>query len=81
MGSCFYDYELDNKKVCFHASNIIEVQIRKYNRPYKTVSTFKAKDFGRAVFFYNCYNVHSGYRKRLICHSLNKPVLARYLSR
>lgn len=76
----FYEYELDGKKIAFHAQSKIEVQLGKGKSSYKTKYSFAASDFGRAVMHYNMLNTHSGYKKRLVCFGLNKPILARSLS-
>lgn len=76
----FYDFELDGKRICFHSCSNIYVQTRKKNQSYKTIFSAKAKDFHKAVFHYNCLNVHSGFSKRLFCPTLNKKVLARCIT-
>lgn len=76
----FYYYNLDGKKIAFHRSSIIELQESKGKGKYKTILSFEASEFGRAVMHYQMKSAHNGYNKRLICKSLNKPVIARYLS-
>lgn len=76
----FYEYELNGKKVSFHRSSEIEVQIGKNSSAYKTKWRFPAEQFGRAVLYYSGLNIGNGYKKRLVCQSLNKPVLARQFS-
>jgi len=76
----FYEYELNNKKIVFHKDNEILVQTGKGKQSYKDTWTFKAENFAKAVFQFNCINIGNGYKKRIICHSLNKPLLARQFS-
>jgi hypothetical protein len=77
----FYKYELDGKKIAFHKDDIIFVQVGKGKGSYKNRYSFSAQDFGKAVFYYNGINIGKGYKKRLICHELNKPILARQFSK
>lgn len=76
----YYFYELDGKKIAFHKTSIIEIQESKNKGSYRTVATFEAAEFGRAIMIYNMKSAHNGWNKRLICKTLNKPVLARYRS-
>ncbi len=80
MNQTYFNYELDGRKICFHKDNVIKVEIGKGDRGYKTHSTFEAKDFGQAVWLYNGINIGNGYKKRMICDSLNKKLLARAFS-
>jgi hypothetical protein len=76
----FYEYEFNGKKVIFHHSSKILVEVGKGKRSYTASHSFNAKDFGKAVMNYNMINIGNGYKKRLICHSLNKSLLARQFS-
>lgn len=80
MDKQFYEHELDGKRIVFHHTSIIELQESKGKGSYKTVAQFNAAEFNRAVMHYNMKAAHNGYNKRLICRTLNKPVLARYKS-
>lgn len=77
----FYTYELDGKKIAFHKDALISIEMGYRNSSYEVMRTFTAMEFGRAIMVYNAYNIHSGYKKRLVCSSLNKPILARYISK
>lgn len=77
----YYYYELDGRKIALHDTSIIELQESKGKNRYKTVMQFNAAEFSRAIMNYNMKSAHNGYNKRLICRTLNKPVLARQLSR
>ena len=79
-GDTFSTFELDGKKIIFHCDSTILVEIGKEKGSYKTKYTFEPHEFKQAVFYYNCINLGNGYKKRLICHSLNKPLLARQFS-
>jgi hypothetical protein len=76
----FYEYELDGSKVAFHRDNIIMIQIGKGKGSYEDTHTYLAPDFPRAVMHYRCLNIGNGYKKRMVCWDLNKPILARYRS-
>jgi len=76
----FYEYELNGKKIIFYKDNVIKIQTGKGKSKYKNRYSFEAKDFGQAVMYYNMLNIHSGYKKRLICEDLNKPLLARLIT-
>jgi hypothetical protein len=77
----FYEFNLNGRKVVFHTDNIIELQESKGKGKYKTVAKYGPWEFEQAVMHYNMKAAHNGYNKRLICKKLNKPVLARQLSR
>jgi hypothetical protein len=76
----FWEYELDGKRICFHKSSRIEIQVGKSKSSYKTRHSFLASSFPQAVLIYNGINIGNGFKKRLICKTLNKPVLARSIS-
>jgi len=80
LDKAFYEYDLDGKKIKFHHSNIIKVELGKGKSSYKTKWSFEAKQFSNAVFYFNCLNIGNGYKKRLVCNELNKPLLARAFS-
>lgn len=71
--------ELDGKRIAYHSGTKFEIQLGKGKSAYKTVQSFEGNLY-QAALTYTGYNVHSGYKKRLIAHSMNKPVLARYIS-
>lgn len=75
-----YEYELDGKKVIFHSESKIEIQIGKGKSRYRSRHTFSPDKFGSAVMIYNGINIGNGFKKRLVCFTLNKPVLARRIS-
>ena len=79
-GQCFFTYTLDGSKIIFHQDSIIKVQIGRGRQAYDTSYSFAASEFPRALITYNAINICNGYKKRLICDTLNKPLLARYLS-
>ena len=78
-GDTFSTFTLDGKKIIFHCDALVEVQIGKGKSSYKTKYTFEPHNFPSAVFHYNGINIGNGYKKRLVCWSLNKPILARNL--
>jgi hypothetical protein len=75
-----HEFNLDGKMICFHKDNTILVEVGKGKGSYKTKYSFKAQDFAKAVMHYNGINIGNGYKKRLICNELNKPLLARQIS-
>lgn len=73
----FYEYELDGKKVSFHKDNIIEVHTGKISsHRYSKKWQFTPKEFSKAMIHYNGLNIGNGFKKRLICYQLQKPLLA-----
>lgn len=79
MSVCLKTATLDGKEIAYSSETEFLVQLGKGNQSYKTKHVVKG-DLGRAVFFYNGYNIGNGYKKRLFAPSMNKPVLARSLS-
>lgn len=76
----FYEYELNGKKIILHHTSIIDIQLGKNKSSYKTKHSFNAAEFSRAIMIYNGYNIGNGYKKRLICNTLNKRVIHRAVS-
>ena len=76
----FYEYTFNGKKISFHKTSTIQIQIGRGKGIYKIRHTFEAKDFGRAVMTYNGINIGNGFKKRLVSWGLNKPLLARSIS-
>lgn len=79
-GRTFYEYTLDGKKIAFHKDAQVVVQVGRGKSAYKTKYSFEAKEFALAMFYYNGTNIGRGYKKRLVCFNLNKPLLARAFS-
>lgn len=72
--------ELNGKKIAYHSESEFLVQLGKGSKgSYRTRYSFKG-NLGQAVLYFNGLNVGNGYKKRLVCWSLNKPVLARAVS-
>lgn len=69
--------ELDGKKVAYTNESVFEIQVGRHAKgAYRTRMT----SFGnlhQAVTFYRSINIGRGYKKRLVCWTLNKPILAR----
>lgn len=69
--------ELDGKKVAYTNESVFEIQVGRHAKgAYRTRMT----SFGnlhQAVTFYRSINIGLGYKKRLVCWTLNKPILAR----
>ena len=80
MKKYFYSYVFNNQPVIFFHDAIIELQLGKGKSSYKTKYQFNAAEFDRAVFHYNAINIGNGYKKRLLCRTINKPILARSIS-
>ncbi|NDG26747.1 MAG: hypothetical protein EB120_06195, partial [Proteobacteria bacterium] len=64
--------ELDGKKIAYSNQSLFEVQVGYKKSAYKTKYSFTG-ELGRAVFFFNAINIGNGYKKRLVCFSMNKP--------
>ena len=70
---------LDGKRIAYHSDSIFKVQVGRYKSKYKTRYSFKGS-FTQALIYYKGINIGNGYKKRLICESFNKPVIARAFS-
>lgn len=75
----FITKELNGKHIAYTNQTIFKVQVGRYRGAYKTRYSFVG-DLAQAVFYFNCINVGNGYKKRLYCESMNKPVLARVIT-
>jgi hypothetical protein len=71
--------ELNGRMVGFTNQSVFEVQVGRWKSAYKTRYTFTG-DLWRATRYFNCINIGRGYKKRIICRSFNKPVIARAFS-
>ncbi len=72
--------ELNGKKIAYHSETTFYVQIGKGKKgSYKTSWSFTG-NLARAVMYYNGLNIGNGYKKRLVCWDMNKPLLARQFS-
>jgi len=71
--------ELGGNKIAYTDESIFEVQVGKNRGAYRTRWRFTG-NIHQAVHYYRCINIGNGYKKRLICQSFNKPVLARAFS-
>lgn len=72
--------ELNGKKIAYHSESEFLVQLGKGSKgSYHTRYSFKG-NLGQAVLYFNGLNVGNGYKKRLVCWSLNKPILAKVVS-
>lgn len=74
-----YTAELDGKKIAYHSESKFEVQTGRYKSAYRTRQSFIG-NLAQAVLWYKSYNIGNGYKKRLVCWTMNNPVLARYIS-
>jgi len=71
--------ELDGKRVAYSSETEFLVQVGKGKSAYKTRYRFVG-NLVQAVMYYRSINVGSGYKKRLVSWSMNKPILARQFS-
>ena len=71
--------EVDGKQIAFTDQSIFEVQVGRYKGAYRTRWRFTG-DIWQAAHYYRCINIGNGYKKRLVCKTFNKPVLARAFS-
>lgn len=76
----FKTAELDGKRIAYTRDTVFSVQSgRNRKSSYKTRMSFTG-NLGQAVMWYNSLNIGNGYKKRLVCHTFNKPILARAFS-
>lgn len=76
------DIKTDNvngSHIAYSSDSVFEVQVGKGKGSYKTKYSFTG-DLKRACFYYSCINIGNGYKKRLICKTFNKPIIARHFS-
>lgn len=71
---------LDGKQIAYSSVTEFFVQIGRgdksgYKTKYKIVGNLP-----QAMFYYNGINIGNGYKKRLLCPSMNKSVLCRQFS-
>jgi hypothetical protein len=71
---------LDGKHIAYHSETVFKVQVGRIGRSYVTKHVI-AGDLGRAVLWFNGYNVDHRHQKRLYCDTMNNPVLARVVGR
>jgi len=71
--------EIDGKQIAYTDQSVFLVQIGRGRGSYRTKYSITGS-LGKACFYYRCVNVGNGYKKRLICESLNKPLIARQFS-
>jgi hypothetical protein len=73
--------ELDGKRIAYSSNTEFLVQVGKgskgkYATRYRIVGSLQ-----QAVMYYRCINIGNGYKKRLVSWDMNKPLLARQVSR
>jgi hypothetical protein len=72
--------ELDGKEIVYNSSTEFLVQVGKGKKgSYKTKYSFVG-NLLQAVMWYNGINIGNGYKKRLYCPAMNKPILAKAAS-
>lgn len=71
--------ELNGKKIVYTTATEFLIQVGKNKSAYKTRYSIKG-NLAQAVMYFNGINIGNGYKKRLICQSMNKPLLARQFS-
>ena len=72
--------ELNGKKIAYSSETEFIIQSGKGKGMYRNRRTIVG-NLGQAVMHYNMLNVHSGYKKRLIAPSMNKPIIARHITK
>ena len=71
--------DLNGKKIAYHSRAEFLVQVGRGKSSYTTRYTIIGS-LSQAVMYYNGVNIGNGYKKRLVCWGLNKPLLARQFS-
>lgn len=80
MEKTFFEYELAGKKINLHKDARVLVQIGRNKDSYRTNADFPAEDFSKALSHYEAIQCQGGGKKRLVCKTLTKPVLARVIT-
>lgn len=71
---------LDDKRIAYTKDTVFKIQIGKGpNGSYETICICKG-NLTKAMLIYNNINIGNGFKKRLFCPTMNKPVLARQFS-
>jgi len=70
---------VDGKRIAYTEDTIFLIQLGKNKSSYKTRYTIKG-NLSQAILYYEGLNVHGGYKKRLYCDTMNRPVLARMIT-
>jgi len=71
--------EINGKRIAYTDQSVFLVQVGRGRGAYRTKYAITGS-LGQACFYYRCVNVGNGYKKRLVCESLNKPLIARQFS-
>ena len=67
--------ELNGKKITYSPETIFYVEVGKGKGSYKSKTSIKG-NLAQAVMHFNCINIGSGYKKRLL---MNDKVIARHI--
>lgn len=70
---------LDGRAIAYSDKTEFLVQVGRGSSAYKTRYRFEG-NLAQACAYYRGLNIGNGYKKRLLAPSMNKPVLARYIS-
>lgn len=71
---------LNGKAIAYTSVSVFSVEVGRYSKgSYRPRYSFTG-DLPRAVQYFNAINIGRGYKKRLVCWTLNKPVLAKVSS-
>jgi hypothetical protein len=76
----FIHQELNGKRIAYTNQTRFVVQVGRNRKAGYQTRYVVTGNLAQAVGWYNGINIGNGYKKRLICHELNKPVLARQFS-
>lgn len=69
--------KLDDKMIAYHSESVFLIQTGKgkkggYRTKYQIVGNLP-----QAIMLYKGINIGNGYKKRLVCETFNKPLIAR----
>jgi len=71
--------EIDGKQIAYTDQSVFLVQIGRGRGSYRTKYSITGS-LGKACFYYRAVNIGNGYKKRLVCESLNNPLIVRHFS-
>jgi hypothetical protein len=72
-------YLPNGNSIAYHSDTEFKIQIGKDSGKYANRYTIKG-NLSQALLYYHGINIGNGYKKRLVCESMNKPLLLRQFS-
>ena len=71
---------LDGRHIAYTSESVFLVQIGRYAKGSYSTKYRIVGNLAQAIAYYRAINIGRGYKKRLLCPSFNRPLLARHFS-